>query len=370
MNKSNFQEPCPNKTLEASVKCVFIRIFFLMFTYQSSTAGLRLRVCREHPSLPPALKGHLALGWRRVPGCGQRERAGQLSTARLVMLSCLLLPCMVGQVLADLVLLIRRLSLDRMLEEGNWVEALPPLPLDVDARWVRERSRQGGARGESGKVCEPVENVARVVPGEVKQTGWRVDGEAGVKFWSLPHTHYHRLQQRKDSWAKLIFVMDCHPITDDCHHRRWQSSLITALTPAWAVALSQREAITDHGESWHSECVLVFIALHRKLSECPWRASDHKISSWKEFSLLSLRFLVQGWESYWGRPTARVAEVAEDSSVRAALDPATEELPWVPDLAPHSGVWAFTATSRTSRTEERRPRPSQGRCVRSPVVPV
>ena len=90
-----------------------------MFTYQSSTAGLRLRVCREHPSLPAALKGHLALGWRRVPGCGQRERAGKLSTARLVMLSCLLLPCMVGQVLADLVLLIRRLSLDRMLEEGN-----------------------------------------------------------------------------------------------------------------------------------------------------------------------------------------------------------------------------------------------------------
>ena len=76
------------------------------------------------PALPASLKRHLAL-WRRttrLPRSWQRERAGKFSTTGVVMLSRLLLvSCMVGQVLTNflIVLVVRRFSLNRMLEVGN-----------------------------------------------------------------------------------------------------------------------------------------------------------------------------------------------------------------------------------------------------------
>ena len=70
----------------------------------------------------------------------------------------------------------------------------------MDARWVREGSGQGGG-GESREVGKSVEDVSRVVSGQVEQSRG-LDGEAGVQFRSLSHTPYHRLQQRKDRRAK------------------------------------------------------------------------------------------------------------------------------------------------------------------------
>ena len=75
-------------------------------------------------TLPASLKRHLALcRWTaHLPGSGQRERAGKFSTTGVVMLSRLLLvSCMVRQVLTNflIVLVVRRFSLNRMLEVGN-----------------------------------------------------------------------------------------------------------------------------------------------------------------------------------------------------------------------------------------------------------